>query len=84
MIESLKSFNKESAIALGNGTYKYRIRSSDLKKGKSGSFRCIVYVLELELLLVPIAIYFKSDHENFSREEVKYALRKAIVEMNEW
>lgn len=81
LLISLKWFNKESADSLGNGTYKFRLRSSDLRKGKSAAFRCIVYILESDQLLVPIAIFFKSERDNLSREEIIIALNDAISEM---
>lgn len=81
LASALKEFKKESAVSLGYGTYKLRIRSSDLRKGKSGSFRCIVYIMELEHLLVPISIFFKSEQDNMTRDEIQNALKNAITEM---
>ena len=68
----LKSFNKETSIPLGNNLYKIRIKNSDIKKGRSKSFRLILFIWHTQKTLVPIVIYFKGDKENISKRELIY------------
>lgn len=79
--ETLPAFDKNLSIALGNYTYKLRLKSSDLQRGKSRSFRLIVFVVEYENILAPIAIYFKGEKEDLSKAEIAYHLTKVISEL---
>lgn len=74
-------FRKESAIALGHNNYKIRLRCSDLKRGKSKSFRLILHILEEDRLMVPISLYFKSNRENLSKKEIMLDLADAVREL---
>lgn len=83
VIEALKTFQKERAIPLGANTYKLRLASSNIPKGKSHAFRMIILVLELDNLIAPIAIYFKGDRADISKQEIvnhANAIRQEIVE----
>lgn len=81
LIKSLTNFNKQTSISLGNNIYKIRIKSSDIKKGKNKSFRLIIFVIELDKTIYPIAIYFKSNKTNITDIEIKYHLKCIIHEI---
>ena len=74
MIEVLISFRKEQAISLGNGVYKLRIGTDG--GGKSGGYRILIWVLEIEHLIVPFCIYAKSERENISLKDMNNHLAK--------
>ena len=79
--KTLLNFDKSMHPALGNYTYKVRLKSSDLPRGKSKSFRLIVLLVEYKNLLAPIAIYFKGDREDMAKSEVIYHLQMVISEL---
>jgi len=81
VIRALVQFEKETAVSLGKNNYKIRIKSSDLKKGKSNSLRMIIHVIEVKSLIIPIAIFFKSDRENISIKEINDMLEDALAEL---
>ena len=70
--KSLAGLNVEDEVSIGKSIYKVRIKSSDLKTGKSGGFRSYIYLFRKNELLVPLCIYFKGDKENISSEELQY------------
>ena len=72
VIDVLKTFDPRCHIALGADIYKIRLKSSDVPKGKSKSFRLIVLLITIENLISPVAIYFKGDQETISKREIKY------------
>lgn len=82
LIKSLECFNKEQAISLGNKLYKIRLKSSDIPRGKSKSFRMIILVVEIENLLTPIVVYFKGDRGDMSDEEINRHLDAIIWELD--
>ena len=55
---ALFDFNKDQAISIGHGVYKFRVSAEN--KGKSGGYRVYVYVVEINKILTPIAIYPKN------------------------
>ncbi len=67
MIEALNGFRKEHAVSLGNGVYKIRIGADGI--GKSGGYRLLIWIMEIEGLLIPVCIYAKNERENISLEE---------------
>lgn len=79
----LHDFRKESARSLGVRLYKIRVRSTDIRRGKSGGFRAIVLLIEVERILIPVAIYAKSDRETLSEKELEYHLSMVIFEIRE-
>ena len=72
VIKVLEEFDKKQAQFLGAQTYKIRVRSSDMARGKSHAFRMVILVLEIENTLAPIIIYFKGDKANVGKEEILY------------
>ena len=83
VISLLENFDKKNSISLGANTYKIRLKSSNINKGKSASFRLIVLILEINNIISPVALYFKGDKENISKKEIRYHAKLIIKEINE-
>jgi len=81
IILELEKFRKQSSVHLGKGVYKIRVSIQSLKKGKSGGFRLIVLLVEIEKVLVPLTIYFKGDLENLSKHELNKHLTEILFEI---
>lgn len=71
IIDTLSAFDKQTSIALGSNTYKLRIASRDLPKGKSHAFRMIVLIVECDNLITPVIFYAKSDRASISSSEIE-------------
>ena len=56
------------------GVRKLRIRSTDLKRGKSGGLRLLYVVLPDRELVCPLFIYAKSDRADVTRRELRALL----------
>ncbi len=56
------------------GVRKLRVRSTDLKRGKSGGFRLLYIVLSDRELICPLLIYAKSDRKDVTRRELRALL----------
>ncbi len=80
LIIALKNFNREHSIAIGGSVYKMRIQSEN--GGKSGGYRLYVYVVEIEKILVPVAIYGKNSKENLSPKELNGHLQRIKDELS--
>lgn len=80
LVDTLENFRPNQHTALGNGVFKVRLQSKDIAKGKSKSFRLIVYVVEVDKLLVPITIYFKGDQSTISKKELNDHLEIILFE----
>lgn len=78
---ALQNFMPEQAQALGQKVYKLRLKASDLPKGKNKSFRVIIYLWHDPELVVPVAIYFKSDIQNLSKQEIKFHSKLVLREL---
>ena len=81
VINVLENFDKKKQTHLGQNVYKIRLRTSDVSRGKSKSFRLIVLVVESGAYLVPIAIYFKGDREAISQKELNAHLETILLEL---
>lgn len=81
LILSLENFRPETADRLGQKLYKVRPKSQDLPKGKSRSFRMIVFIVGNETLIAPIAIYFKSEQRDISAKDMGYHLAMTLSEI---
>ena len=79
----LESFDKRQHTSLGNDTYKVRLKSSDIQRGKSKSFRMIIYIAETDKILVPFVIYFKGDREDISVREINFHLTMVLLELED-
>lgn len=77
----LNHFNREQAVSLGNNIYKIRLKTKSIPKGKSKSFRLIIAVIEIDKIIVPIAIYFKGDFDNMSKNEINNHLNTTLFEL---
>lgn len=81
LIEALKDFQKQTAISIGMGLFKIRLKSQN--KGKSGGYRVYLFVMEIEGILAPICIYSKSEKENLTFEEAIYHLELVKQELQQ-
>lgn len=80
----LENFEPRFGVALGKHTYKVRLKSRDIPKGKNKAFRLIILVLEMDQLILPITIYFKGDTENMRSHELNYFLQIINRELQEF
>ena len=55
--------------------YKARLASSDQKRGKSGGYRVLYYVVSEDKRLILLGIYAKAQQENISPQEIKRLLK---------
>ena len=78
--DALFGFNRDLAISIGQGVYKLRLASEN--KGKSGGYRLYVYVVEINKILTPIAIYSKSEKENLAPDEMSEHLERVKDELS--
>jgi len=76
---ALFNFNREQAVSIGHGVYKFRISSKS--KGKSGGYRVYVYIVEINKILTPIAIYSKNQKENLPLGEMSKHLEMVKNEL---
>jgi hypothetical protein len=81
VIGFLDNFDKRQGAHLGKNVYKLRLQTKDIPRGKSTSFRIIVFVVEFEKYVVPIAIYFKGDQEDITKKEINTHLEVIIWEL---
>lgn len=79
---ALLNFNKEHSISIGQEVYKIRIQGEH--RGKSAGYRLYLYVLEINKILVPIAIYAKNEKENLSFKAMSEHLEKVKKELSEY
>lgn len=68
---ALENFKPEKEIHIHRSVFKIRIKSYDLKKGKSGGFRAYVYFHKNGYKLIPLCIYIKSEIESISDDELQ-------------
>jgi len=73
---SLLEKDPRKGIHIGKSLYKIRLKSSDLNKGKSGSFRVIYYVVFEDGTVYLLTIYFKGKRENIVWREIEELLEK--------
>lgn len=72
LIAALKESKKENGISLGAGAYKIRVGSKSTGKGKSGAYRMIILLIEIQSIIAPLTLYAKSDRTTISRQEIMY------------
>lgn len=80
-LKLLDRFNSDNEISIGRSIFKVRIPSSDMKKGKSGSFRAYLYFYVKKDLLIPLCIYPKSETESITDNELQYHFDQTINEI---
>ena len=83
IILTLKNFDKENSIFLGANTYKIRLKSSDINKGKRSSFRLVILILKINNIISPVALYFKGNRESISKKEIMHHAKLITKETNE-
>jgi len=81
LLKNLKKLNLNNEIHIDHSIYKIRIKSSDLKRGKSGGFRSYILVLKTKSLLIPLCIYSKSEKESLSDVELQYHVNQTSAEL---
>jgi len=81
VISVLEDFNKRQHIHIGRNVYKVRLKTKDIARGKSKSFRMLVFVVEIDKYLVPICIYFKGDREDITKKEINDHLEIILFEL---
>src|SRR3990167_9903541 len=77
LIDSLEIEPISIGIHLGKNIYKIRIKNSSNKKGKSGGFRVIYYVITEYFEVLILKIYSKSYIDSMSDEDILKILEKA-------
>ena len=68
--------NPKLGANLGDNCYKIRLQNTSVKKGKSGGFRVIIFLLEEDKIIRLLAIYSKSEKDSMRDEEIKKVLKK--------
>lgn len=81
VISILEHFDKRQHVHIGSNVYKVRLQTKDIPRGKSKSFRLLVFVVETEKYLVPICIYFKGDQEDITKKEINEHLEVILFEL---
>ena len=83
VMDSLRYFDKRLCTSLGANLYKMRVASAGHSKGKSASFRMVIYVLEVAGVLAPVAFYSKHDRASMSKQELISCASIVIDEFNQ-
>lgn len=65
----------------GYAAFKVRVKSSDIHKGKSGGYRVIYYLKTAECIYL-VAMYVKSQRENFDKKLLKQVIIDILGEAN--
>ncbi len=73
-LRSILTTNSNAGIPLGSGLYKIRLASSDIHKGKSGTFRVIYYLMLQRDRIVFLDIYTKSEKGNVPMSAIRKIL----------
>ena len=81
VIEVLENFDKKRHVHLGHNIYKVRLKTKDVPRGKSKSFRLIILIIEIEKFIVPLVIYFKGNRQDISKIEINNHLEMILLEL---
>ncbi|OQX21926.1 MAG: hypothetical protein BWK80_31885 [Desulfobacteraceae bacterium IS3] len=80
-IEFLTENPKLGVLIPGSaGVRKLRVKNSDLKRGKSGGYRCIYFFEEEINRIFMLLIYAKSDREDVNLKEIQILLEECNKE----
>jgi mRNA-degrading endonuclease RelE of RelBE toxin-antitoxin system len=79
----LENFDKKGCIKIQENLYKTRLKTAGLNKGKSNSFRIIIYTIQNHNTIIPIRIYFKSVRKSVSKKEINKDLEMILLELQE-
>ncbi|CAK8725613.1 hypothetical protein KKHLCK_17175 [Candidatus Electrothrix laxa] len=66
----------DAVSGFDNKIYKMRVPSSDQKKGKSGGFRVIYYIVLDENEIVLLTIYAKAKQSDIKDNDIRNILKK--------
>lgn len=77
--EGFTGFEKGRAVHIGRGLYKIRLGGG--RKGKSGGYRCFLYLVEEEGILAPVCIYSKNVMENLPLERLALHMENVRCEL---
>lgn len=83
VISILEDFNKRRHTYIGHNVYKVRVQAKDIQRGKSKSFRLLVFVVETDKYLVPVCVYFKGNKEDITQKELNDHLETILFELRE-
>lgn len=75
-LSNLLQETPRAGIDLGRGLYKIRLKSSNMKKGKSGGFRVIYYLLVEDRKVYLLTIFAKSEREDFDMIRLERILKE--------
>ena len=81
VISILEDFDKRQHVHIGSNVYKVRVHTKDIPRGKSKSFRLLVFVIETEKYLVSVCVYFKGDQGDITKKEVNDHLEMILFEL---
>lgn len=81
ILKICQNFDVIEKIYLYGGIYKIRIRSLCFNKGKSKSFRLILWSWIDEDKIVPLFIYYKGHMENVSKTEIYFHENRALMDI---
>lgn len=81
VLGALEKFDARHHPHLGNNVYKVRLAGSDLRQGKSKSFRLIVLLIVADNFIVPITLYQKSEKDDITKKELNQHLESILFEL---
>lgn len=81
LLETIESIEIDKEVKIKKSIYKIRIKSSDMNKGKSGGFRSYIYLHRAVNGLIPLCIYFKSESESISNDELQSHIEMTNMEI---
>ena len=78
LLEKLEAgqFLGDAISGFENKVYKMRVPSSDQKKGKSGGFRLIYYIISDENEIILLTIYAKNKQNDIKDNDLRNILKK--------
>ncbi|MEK7084167.1 MAG: hypothetical protein AAB932_02970 [Patescibacteria group bacterium] len=82
VLHSLETFSPNMHASLGEDTYKIRLRSDAMPKGKNKSFRLVVLFMDNECV-IPLTLYYKGEQENILRKEIRYHINMIQQEIQQ-
>ena len=96
VIYVLEGFDKRQHTHIGRNVYKLRLKTKDVSRGKSKSFRMLVFLIaelrsshasaeasaiEADKYLIPICLYYKGDREDITKKEINDHLEVIRLEL---
>lgn len=78
-----KAANANAIPNFAKSAWKYRWKSSDLRRGALGGFRIIAFYNQDKAILYPLFIYLKTDREDVSYKEIQEAIQSLQDVLNQ-